>query len=105
MDWAHVYEQIATGSPLAASAAVVAVVFSAYRAMRATLGRFGERVGRLEQARAADRQAARLERVRRWQLECALLNASIPVPPWPDHADDVIVPAPRHALPDWTPAL
>lgn len=104
MDWAHAYEQLAGGSPLAAGVALVAVALSTRRAVLASLSRFGRRLGALEQGRAGDLEVARMERARRWQLEAVLLADGVQLPPWPDQPDTV--PSPnlsRHALPDWSP--
>lgn len=105
MDWARAYEQLLAGSPLAIGAVLVAVALSTRKSVLATVGRFGRRLGQLEQNRAADLEAARMERARRWQLEAALLAEDIRLPPWPDQPDLVPAPAfPRHSLPDWSPA-
>lgn len=104
MDWAHAYEQLTAGSPLAAGFVLVALAWSTRKAVLATVARFGRRLGALEQARVGDLEVARLERARRWQLEAALLEAGIPLAPWPDQPDTVPAPTPRHAYPDWSPA-
>lgn len=103
MDWADAYEQLAAGSPLAIGAVLVAVALSTRKSVLATIGRFGARIGRLEQGRIADQQATELERMRRWQLEAVLIGAGHQLPPWPDLTDVVPAPTPRHALPDWSP--
>ena len=104
MDLARAYEQLLAGSPLAIGAALVAIAWSTRRSVLAAVRRFGVRLGRLEQGRAADLEAARMERARRWQLEAALIAAGFAIPPWPDLPDDVPAPVPRHATPDWSPS-
>jgi len=103
VDWAHAYEQLATGSPLAIGAALIAVALSTRKSLTASMGRIGARVGRLEQGRVADKRDAELERIRRWQLEAFLISTGAELPPWPDTPEAVAAPVPAHALPDWRP--
>jgi hypothetical protein len=104
VEWARAYEQLTAGSPLAIGVALVWVALNTRKALIGSMGRIGARVGRLEQGRIADQEAARLERVRRWQLEAALIAVGTPIPPWPDHSDDVPAPTPRHTIPEWSPS-
>lgn len=60
---------------------------SLWRALRAGLTRQGERLGALEDKVAELRADARIEGVRRFQLEATLLRAGFPLPPWPDSPD------------------
>lgn len=60
---------------------------SLWRALRAGLTRQGERIGDLETDVTELRAEARLEAVRRWQLEAALLRVGLDLPRWPDSPD------------------
>lgn len=102
MEWTALLTQLEAGSPLAIGLVLVGIAWSTRRGVLGSLGRFGARLGRLEQARATDLETARLERARRWQIEAVLIASGCQLPPWPD-LTDVIPPPARHALPDWSP--
>lgn len=62
---------------------------SLWRSLRAALTRQGERIGALEHDVDGLRADARLEGIRRFQLEATLLRRGFDLPPWPDspHVD------------------
>lgn len=98
MDWTAVLDRLKDGGAITAAAVLVWLASRLYVRTMATLGRFGERVGRVEAAQLEDRHTLHLEQIRRWQLESFLIAAGDQLPPWPDQPGTVVSP-PRHAYP------
>jgi hypothetical protein len=85
--------QLMPGSPALFLATVVLLLLcgAAGKRLFGSVQRQGARIGRLEQLHVQAVGRARLERVRRYQLEVALLREGVDLAPWPDSptADDV----------------